>query len=66
MSLQTIITSRATADRRMQFVAHVIDRRSSVRREADRLVARGNADTMPELLAKLSARGYPMPEGAQS
>jgi hypothetical protein len=66
MSLQTTITTRVTADRRLEYVAHVIDRRTFDRREPDRLVARGYDETMAGLLAKLSARGYPMPEGVRS
>lgn len=66
MSLRTVMTTRATFDRRMEFVAHVLEeRRSETRREADRLIARTTAATIAELLAKLSARGYPMPAGVQ-
>lgn len=67
MSLRTVMTTRCDADRRIQFVAHVMqERRSALRREADILVAVGTDSTLPGLLAKLSARGYPMPEGVRS
>lgn len=60
MSLHTTITTRADAHGQLQFVAHVIERRQTDRRNEDRLIARGIAPNLPELHAKLAARGFPV------
>lgn len=65
ISYRTVFTTRADADRRLQHVAHVIERRTSIRRNIDRLLAVGTASTMAELQAKLALRGLPT-SGEQS
>ena len=59
ITLRTIFTTRCDADRRIQHVAHVIERRTCTRRHTDRMIQRGTADTMAALVEKLRARGLP-------
>ncbi len=64
-SLRTVFTPCITADRRMEHMAHVLqERRTTTRRLADRLIARGQDETMAGLQAKLAQRGYPTTSGA--
>jgi hypothetical protein len=59
IQVRTVFTVRCNAERRMEHVAHILERRTDDRRHHDRVVKRGIAATMAELLGKLRDRGLP-------